>query len=125
MARGVDQIQDVRLAILRLVVEPDRMGLNGNATLAFEVHVVEYLCRHVAAGHGAGQLQQTICQSRLAVIDVGDDREIAYAGKIQWTLNFVHCALYFVREIDVQISKTRSTKFQVQSSSYYLRLTIH
>ena len=43
----VDQIEDVRLAILRLVVEPDRVGLDRDAALALEVHVVEDLGFHL------------------------------------------------------------------------------
>src|SRR6185436_5914560 len=97
MSRGVDQIQNVRLAILGLVVQTDSVGLDGNATLALEVHVVENLRRHVAAGDCAGQFQQTIRQRRFAVIDVGDDGEIANS-----------CGIH---------RKVQSLKSKVQSSS--------
>ena len=34
---------------------------------------------HLASGHSAGEFEQAIGERRLAVIDVGDDREIANA----------------------------------------------
>src|SRR6185503_11894544 len=89
VAGCVNEIQDVRLAILRFVVEPYRVRFDSDATLALEVHVVEYLRRHVAAGDSASQLQQAIGQSRFAVIDVGNDREIAYAERVH--RNFELC----------------------------------
>ena len=46
MARRVDQVEDVFLAVLGGVVEADGIGLDGDATLALEIHRVEHLCRH-------------------------------------------------------------------------------
>jgi hypothetical protein len=79
VAGRVDQIQHVRLAVLRFVVEPDCVRFDRDAALALEIHVVEHLRFHLAAGHRAGQFEQAIGQRRLAVIDVRDDREIANA----------------------------------------------
>ncbi len=79
VARRVDQIQHVRLAVLRFVIEPDRVGLDRDAALALEIHVVEHLRCHIAVGHRAGQFEQAVGERRLAVIDVGDDREVADA----------------------------------------------
>jgi hypothetical protein len=53
------------------------MGLDGDAALALEIHVVQQLVALVALGHGARQLQQPVGQRRLAVVDVRDDAEIA------------------------------------------------
>ena len=39
VARRVDQVQDVGLAVVRRVVQPDRVGLDRDAALALEVHV--------------------------------------------------------------------------------------
>ena len=41
------------------------------------VHRVQYLGRHLPLREGAGTLQQAIRNSRFAVIDVGNDAEIA------------------------------------------------
>jgi hypothetical protein len=45
--------------------------------LPLQLHVVEELRLGLAGGDGAGELQQAVGQRRLAVVDVGDDREIA------------------------------------------------
>ena len=54
VARGVNQVEDVALAVLSLVVEAHRMGLDGDAALALEVHAVEDLRFHLARLQGAG-----------------------------------------------------------------------
>jgi hypothetical protein len=53
--------------------------LDGDATLALEVHVVEHLLRHLALRKRAGQFEQAIRQRRLSMIDVCDDRKITNA----------------------------------------------
>ena len=52
------------------------MRLDGDAPLALEIHGVEHLGLHLAGLERAGELEEAICQGRLAVVDVGDDREI-------------------------------------------------
>ena len=75
----VDQVQVVGLAVGGLVVDPHGLGLDGDPALALEVHRVEHL-RHVRARiDRAGQLEDAVGERRLAVIDVGDDREVADA----------------------------------------------
>ncbi len=73
MAWRVDEIQDIRLTILRLVIQTHRVGFDRDAALALEVHVVQNLRRHVPTSHRAGQFQQTVGERRFAVIDVRDD----------------------------------------------------
>ena len=73
----VDQVEHVLLAVVARVVQPDRMRLDGDAALALEVHRVEHLRLHLARLQRAGDLEKAVGQRRLAVIDVGDDREVA------------------------------------------------
>ena len=47
VAGGVDEVEHVVLAVLRLVVEPDRVLLDRDAALALEVHGVEELLGHL------------------------------------------------------------------------------
>jgi hypothetical protein len=51
-------------------------GLDGDAALALQVHVVEDLLLELALGDGAGAHEQPVGQGALAVVDVGDDREV-------------------------------------------------
>ena len=82
VARRVDQVQLVRLAVLRLVGHRHRMRLDGDAALAFEVHRIEHLLAHLAFCQRARRLQQPVRQRRLAVINVGDDAEIPYVTQV-------------------------------------------
>ena len=64
----------------RGVAHPDRVQLDGDPALALEVHGVEQLLPHLALLDGAGGLDQPVGQGGLAVVDVGDDAEVADAG---------------------------------------------
>src|SRR5207237_10014446 len=85
---GVDEVEDVVLAVAGAVVEPHRLRLDGDAALALDVHRVEHLLLHLARTEPAGHLDQTVGERRLAVVDVGDDREVAdlalRAGRHGW-----------------------------------------
>ena len=74
---GVDEVKDVGLSVEGGVVELDGAGFDGDAAFAFEIHIVEQLVFHVALFHGAGQFEDTVGERGLAVVDVGDDGEIA------------------------------------------------
>jgi hypothetical protein len=73
---SVDQIEDVRRAV-DFPGQPDVLRLDGDAALALDVHAVEVLRAHVALLDDARQLQHPVGQRRLAVVDVGDDAEVA------------------------------------------------
>ena len=77
MAGGVDEVQLVDLAVLRLVVQRDAVGLDGNTAFALQVHGVQYLGFHFASRQATAHLDETVGQRRLAMVDVGDDGEIA------------------------------------------------
>src|SRR5690606_456330 len=67
----------IDLAIPGLVLQGGRLGLDGNTAFALKVHRVEHLRLHLAVGQAPASLDQTVCQRRLTVVDVGDDGEIA------------------------------------------------
>jgi len=77
VAGRVDQVELVGLTVRRRVVHPHGLGLDGDAALALQVHGVEHLAAHVALRHRAGALEDAVRQRRLAVVDVGDDAEVA------------------------------------------------
>ena len=78
----VDQVQDVDLAVVGLVGQPDRVRLDRDAALALEIHAVEHLRLHLAGLQGARHLEETVGQRRLAVVDVGDDGEVADVARV-------------------------------------------
>ena len=77
MARGIDQIQVVDLAIIGLVLQRSGLCLDGYPTLFFDVHRVEHLRLHFSIAQSTAALNQSIGQCRFAMIDVRDDRKIS------------------------------------------------
>ena len=77
VAGRVDQVEPVALAVLGVVFEAHGARLDGDALLALEVHRVEHLARHLARVDRVRQLEQPVGERGLAVIDMGDDREVA------------------------------------------------
>ena len=76
MAGGVDEVELIGFPIVGGIGDFYRPGLNGNAPLPFDVHVVQQLLLHVPEGHGAGLLQDPVGQGGFPVVNVGDDAEI-------------------------------------------------
>jgi predicted Mrr-cat superfamily restriction endonuclease len=74
VAGRVDEVEGVALPVDAHVLRLDR-----DAALALEVHRVEVLAAHVARIDGAGDLEDAVGERALAVVDVGDDREVADA----------------------------------------------
>ena len=77
VARCVDEVQLVIDAVPGAVAQRHALRLDGDAALALEVHRVEDLLLHFALLQAAAHLDQAVGQGRFAVVDVGDDREIA------------------------------------------------
>jgi hypothetical protein len=77
VARRVDQVQDVVVPIQRAVVHPRCLGLDRDAALALELHLIEELIDPVPRLERTGPLEQSIRERRLAVVDVCHDCEVA------------------------------------------------
>ena len=77
MARGVDEIQLINLAVLGLVIQGDALRLDGDAAFALQIHGIQHLGLHFPVAQTAANLDEPIRQRRLTVIDMGDDREIS------------------------------------------------
>ena len=86
MARGVNKVQGIGLAVFRFIIKVDGPGFDGDAPLPLQVHVVQELVLHLPLGHGVTQLQQAVCQGGFAVVNVGDDGKVADMGLIVHTL---------------------------------------
>ena len=72
VAGSVDQVQFIHLAVER-VIDRHGPGLDGNPTLALEIHVIEQLLAKLALRDRTGLQQQLVGQRALAVVDVSDD----------------------------------------------------
>ena len=76
VAGGVDHVEDVHDAVLG-PGHPHGLGLDGDAALALDLHPVQVLGAHLPRVDHLGQLQHAVGKGRLAMIDVGDDAEVA------------------------------------------------
>jgi len=76
MARGVNQVEVVDLAIPGFVLQRSRLRLDGDAALFFDVHGVEHLLAHLAIGQSSTARNDPVGQRGLTVINVGNDGEI-------------------------------------------------
>ena len=82
MSGGVDQVELIALAVVRRVVHAHGVQLDGDAPFALQFVGVEHLGAHLAGVERAGEFQEPIGQGRLAVVDVGDDAEVADAVEL-------------------------------------------
>ena len=72
----IHQVDLVQISILGRVGHGDRMALDGDAALLFQIHRVEVLLGEHALRHRVGVFQQAVGQRGFAMIDVGNDAEI-------------------------------------------------
>ena len=79
--RGVDHVEHVGHAGPRArgrrPRQPDRLRLDRDPALALDVHPVEVLRAHLPGLDDPGHLEHPVGERRLAVVDVGDDAEVA------------------------------------------------
>jgi hypothetical protein len=74
---GVDEVQHELAAVLAGPGQADGLALDRDAALALDVHPVQVLGTHLPLADHAGELQHAVRERGLAVVDVGDDAEIA------------------------------------------------
>ena len=60
VAGGINKVQLVRLAILRLIVERHALRFDGNAALPLKIHRIEHLIRHFSLRQTAAMLDKAI-----------------------------------------------------------------
>ena len=77
MARCIDEVEDILLAVLGLVYSADGLGLDGDSALPLQIHIVQHLGLHLPAGQKAGFLNNPVRQGGFAVIYVCHNTKIA------------------------------------------------
>ena len=77
VAGSVDQVEHIVLPVLGVIVQPYGFGLDRNSAFALQLHRVEHLFHHIALSHNAGLFQQPIGQRGLAMVNMGNNAEIA------------------------------------------------
>ena len=77
MTRGIDQIEMIELTVFGAIIDTYRLALDRDAAFALDIHRIEQLLFHIARRDRFGKFEDTVRERRFAMIDVGDDREIA------------------------------------------------
>ena len=76
MAGGVNQVQDIVLAVLRFIRHADGLGFDGDAALTLQVHAVQHLGIFGGVNH-PGHFQHAVGEGGFAVVDMGDDAKVS------------------------------------------------
>src|SRR5258708_20258014 len=77
MTRRVDEVQLVQLAGDGLERERDALRFDGDASFTLQIHRVEHLRLHFPGFETAAFLNESISQSRFAVINMSNDGKVA------------------------------------------------
>ena len=77
VARGVDKVQHILLAVARLVNAAHRLRLDGDAAFTLQIHGIENLLLHLTLAQRSCIFNQSVRQGRLAMIYMGDNRKVA------------------------------------------------
>ena len=82
VSRSVDEVEFIGVAILGSIFHLDGTGLDGDAAFPLQLHVVQQLVLHLTQRDGLGFFQDAVGKGRLAVVDMGNDAEIADTADI-------------------------------------------
>ena len=80
VAWRVDEIELVSLPVLRRIFQARVLRLDGDASLALQIHLVEELGPRLAVADRPGDPEDAIGQGAFPVVDVRDDREVPDEG---------------------------------------------
>lgn len=76
MARGVNKVQDVIIAVFGMVIKLDGLILDGDAPLPFKGHIVKDLVFHFPLGKGPCLFDEAVSKRGFSMIDMGNDGKI-------------------------------------------------
>ena len=76
MSGCVDQVQDILIAVLRMICHMNRFAFNGDSAFSFQFHAVQDLLNHFAFFKHAGFFEYSVRKCTFAVIYMSDNAEI-------------------------------------------------
>jgi hypothetical protein len=96
VARSVDQVKEVSFAVFTFPVERCRIALDRDTAFALDIHAVENLVFTRAFVGQLAERKQTVSERAFAVVDMRDNRKIAYvrAGDIGHSVVFSFNCLF-------------------------------
>ena len=72
----VNQVKNIFFSIFCLKYGTHGLRFNGNASFSFQIHIVQHLILHLTIGKKSGLLDNTVCQGRLSVVNMGNNTKI-------------------------------------------------
>lgn len=77
MARGVDNIKLVGIAIICNILQRNALGFNRDPSFPLDIHRVKNLISHLPISQPTAHLYKPISQRRFTMVNMGDDRKIS------------------------------------------------
>ena len=78
MTGRIDDIERILPAIPGPINQRHALRLDGNPSLAFQIHRIEHLGFHFALAQTSAKLDKPVGQGRFSMVDMCDDTKIAY-----------------------------------------------
>ncbi|CRH92299.1 Uncharacterised protein [Chlamydia trachomatis] len=76
VSRRVNQVENVGFAVISLVIKLNSIELDGDTTLALQIHRVQELSLHFTAGNCLGLLQNTVSKCGFSMVNMSNNREV-------------------------------------------------
>jgi hypothetical protein len=73
----IDYVKGVLLAITRGIGQGNALRFDGNATLALQIHGIEYLRFHFAFAQAPAKLNEAIGKRGFPVVNMSDNRKVS------------------------------------------------
>ena len=77
MTRRIDQIEDILLPVFCLINNTNGLRFDGNTTLTLQIHIVQHLRLHLAAGQQSCHFDDSVCQGRFTMINMCNNTKIS------------------------------------------------
>ena len=77
MARGVNEVEDILLAILGVINRADSLGFDRDSALPLQFHVVQHLLLHLTLREKTGHLDDAVRQGGFSMVDVCNNTKIS------------------------------------------------
>ena len=82
MPGRIDKVELVLLAVFGLIVECHTLGLDRDASLTLNIHGIKHLSRHFALCQASTLLNESVCQSGFAVVNVGNNGKVSNVADV-------------------------------------------
>lgn len=109
MSRRINKVQLIGFAILRSVGQRDALRLDGNTAFALYIHRIENLSGHFTLSQPSTDLNEAVCNSRFAVVNMGNN------GKISDVTEIGQGSLLPLEKCERSLAYSRPLRYQLRA----------